>query len=473
MTPGLAIDLVDALPHNVALLDDKGIIVAVNRQWRDFARENGGDCNEYYVGTSYPAICELALPFDSDGSIGKSCRGLREMLAGERETLAVEYPFDTPQGLLWCQLRATHVSHGGRQYTLVQHEDITLRRQAEEQLHQTEAVLRNVLDALPVGVWIMNAEGRIVEANPEGLEIWSGARYVDPSQFGEYKGWWLDSGKQIAAEEWAGARAILKGETSINEEIMIESFTGEKKIILNSAIPLRDHAGRVEGAIIVNQDISARKKMEDELRRAGERVESSNRQLREVLAREQEKARTDALTGLHNRRYFFELGTELFNIAQRYRQPLSLLMFDVDHFKRFNDLFGHQAGDAVLAHVARVAGASIREADVLARYGGEEFVVILPNTDAHGAYLLAENVRERIAGQHDYIDGRDMRVTVSVGVAELLPSDGHLEELVSRADKALYMAKNSGRNCTRLFHHSPPQHPPPSVSVRRPSRRPR
>jgi PAS domain-containing protein len=107
-----------------------------------------------------------------------------------------------------------------------------------------------------VGVWVADASGRLVQTNPAGERIWKGARYVPVEQFGVYKGWWVDTGKPIAAEEWAMARA-LKGEASLAELVRIQCFDGSLKTILNSAVPLRDERGGITGAIMVNEDITA------------------------------------------------------------------------------------------------------------------------------------------------------------------------------------------------------------------------
>lgn len=127
---------------------------------------------------------------------------------------------------------------------------------------QSLDLLAAVLDALPVGVWIVDRNGRITHGNPAGLRIWAGARYVGPDQFGEYKGWWADTGKRIEPHEWAAARAIQQGETSLDEVIDIECFDGTRKTILNSALPIRGRDGSTLGAIIVNQDISDRRRNE-------------------------------------------------------------------------------------------------------------------------------------------------------------------------------------------------------------------
>jgi hypothetical protein len=123
-------------------------------------------------------------------------------------------------------------------------------------------LLSLVLETLPVGVWIMDPTGRITHGNPAGRRIWAGARYVGPEQFGEYKGWWADTGTRIAPEEWAAARAIQKGETSIDEVVDIECFDGTRKTILNSALPLRSADGTIVGAIVINQDMSDRRRTE-------------------------------------------------------------------------------------------------------------------------------------------------------------------------------------------------------------------
>jgi len=115
-------------------------------------------------------------------------------------------------------------------------------------------LLQKVVDQLPVGVWITDASGTIVLGNPAGQRIWGGARFVGPEQYGTYQGWWLDTGERIAAEEWAAARAVQRGETSVGELVRIRAFDGTSKTIINSAVPLTDEQGRVRGAIVVNED---------------------------------------------------------------------------------------------------------------------------------------------------------------------------------------------------------------------------
>jgi diguanylate cyclase (GGDEF)-like protein len=154
----------------------------------------------------------------------------------------------------------------------------------------------------------------------------------------------------------------------------------------------------------------------------------------------------DGLTGAFNKRYLLErLATEL-AFAQRHRTPLSLILLDVDHFKRVNDTFGHPAGDDVLVQLVRVANATVRREDVLARYGGEEFAILCRSVDAGNASVLAERLRQRIAAMTVEHEGERIPVTISLGVAGLPDVDPTVEKLVAAADGALYEAKQRGRN---------------------------
>jgi diguanylate cyclase (GGDEF)-like protein len=159
---------------------------------------------------------------------------------------------------------------------------------------------------------------------------------------------------------------------------------------------------------------------------------------------------TDSLMGIYNRRHFDARMREETARAQRYNLGLSLLMADVDHFKRINDTYGHQAGDTVLAGIAALCAGEVRNSDILARYGGEEVAIIATNTNLDGACVLADRIRARVEANAFSAGGGgvalSIRCTVSIGVAMLSGGLGGPEALVAAADAALYRAKDKGRN---------------------------
>jgi diguanylate cyclase (GGDEF)-like protein len=165
-----------------------------------------------------------------------------------------------------------------------------------------------------------------------------------------------------------------------------------------------------------------------------------------VLRRRAEtRARRDGLTGAMNRASFASHARREIGQQRGIKSNVSLLFVDVDHFKRINDTYGHETGDRVLKRIIRLVRGCLRSGDTVARWGGEEFVVLLPATDLNGALLIAEKIRQRIGVEHLDELATGLRVTVSIGCAEMSSGEG-LDELVARADRALYEAKHRGRN---------------------------
>ena len=182
-------------------------------------------------------------------------------------------------------------------------------------------------------------------------------------------------------------------------------------------------------------------------------LKKRNAQLEEMLHHAETLAITDSLTGLFNRRRFAEVVRREFVVTRRYKNDLSCIMVDLDHFKRVNDTHGHAAGDTVLQEVALVLGQNLREVDVAARYGGEEFALLLPHTSKHNALIVAERVQQRVRALEPMLDGQRVAITASFGVSDVkdVGDSGNWEDLIRTADVALYQAKRSGRDRIVLY----------------------
>jgi diguanylate cyclase len=193
--------------------------------------------------------------------------------------------------------------------------------------------------------------------------------------------------------------------------------------------------------------VDENKKLQNKLSTAENQLQEQARTIDVHLA----EARIDPLTELANRRAFNQELARRFAELHRDHHEVSLLVLDIDHFKQFNDSYGHEAGDQVLHQVARVLTATMRESDLVSRYGGEEFAIVLPNTDLVQAVRAAERARLAVEREQIMLNGNAVTVTLSVGVAEALRDD-HPRTLFKRADEALYAAKGAGRN--RSFVHN-------------------
>ncbi len=169
------------------------------------------------------------------------------------------------------------------------------------------------------------------------------------------------------------------------------------------------------------------------------------RELRKAMDEIRWLSVTDGLTGLHNRRHFFEEAEKEVERAERYRRPVTAIMLDVDFFKRVNDTHGHAAGDEVLRKIASCCRSEVRELDILGRYGGEEFVILLTESDIERACQVAERLRARIEAFPFVVKDVSLRLTASLGVAERRMGES-VESVLDRADQALYLAKQRGRN---------------------------
>jgi diguanylate cyclase (GGDEF)-like protein len=205
-----------------------------------------------------------------------------------------------------------------------------------------------------------------------------------------------------------------------------------------------------------NDMIQAQRSQRHEIEKTNRHLKEQNYRLEVANEQLNQLSITDGLTKLHNHRFFQDHLTREIRRVERTEEPLSILIVDIDDFKRLNDRFGHAAGDEILTRIAQILHGAVRGTDLCARYGGEEFVVLAPGTDTAGAYQLAEKVRTAIAESSFIVDDslRPQRVTVSIGVAAFC---GNRKRFFQKADQALYRAKADGKNCVWVHEDDQPE----------------
>jgi diguanylate cyclase (GGDEF)-like protein len=184
---------------------------------------------------------------------------------------------------------------------------------------------------------------------------------------------------------------------------------------------------------------------------AHEKLETKHRELEVLSDHLKTMAISDPLTGCHNRRYFTEISVKMVSAAQRHQRVISILMIDIDFFKKVNDTWGHPAGDEVLKAVAATCKATLRTPDFLVRFGGEEFVAILPDTTQAAAQIVAERVRAAVELLSVSTEAAVIRATVSIGLSEYVKTENTIDKALARADVALYHAKRNGRNQVTVY----------------------
>jgi diguanylate cyclase (GGDEF)-like protein/PAS domain S-box-containing protein len=305
--------------------------------------------------------------------------------------------------------------------------------------------LRDAFDGLTEGVVLLDASGRVVLAN-------RAFRTMSARDFTSMHGRKLLDAALLQFAETADVlpweRVIASGATVVGIHVRVGPAEDARTAHLNCS-PIVDARGRARGCLATFADLTDVERANRELNRAlvelresRERVEEQNRELENL-------ANFDSLSGLFNRRRFFELARAAMERCLAGDRPFAVLMMDIDHFKAFNDQHGHAVGDAVIQSVAARMRDTVRPGDLVGRYGGEEFCVLCQDIDAAAAASLAERIRARVealAGR-GVGDGQDLRVTVSVGLAlsRSVATPG-LTELLKDADEALYRAKHAGRN---------------------------
>lgn len=285
-------------------------------------------------------------------------------------------------------------------------------------------LLATAIDQSPTAVVITDIDGRIrsVNSNFQGMSGYHRSELLgkNPRIFRSPQ-----TSGDTYRELW---RTIRSGNVWVGD-LENRRKDGTPYYVSTKISPIFEKSGKITGFLALQEDVTETRRLQRELERL---------------------ATTDGLTGVYNRNHFLALFQQEFRRAERYDQPLSVLVMDIDHFKAINDTYGHHAGDRVLAMFAEVASSILRDEDFLGRLGGEEFGIVLIQTASDGATLLAERLRGVVETMVAECDGQAIRVTVSTGGTAMTRDDREVEALLRRADQALYAAKREGRNLVRF-----------------------
>lgn len=270
-----------------------------------------------------------------------------------------------------------------------------------------------LIEGMSDGVLVLDANNRIVDMNPE-------AGKLVPIPLARVIGSPVDE----VFSEWADIVRTFKDVPGTRAEV--STGKDEHSYLDIQISPLYDKKNNYMGRLIVWRDISKLKKIQNDL---------------EKLASQ------DPLTHVYNRRHFYKIAEVEIERCIRYQSKCSIVLVDIDHFKKINDTYGHKAGDEALIHFAGIFQQHLRKVDIFARFGGEEFVMLLPEADASQGRLTAERIRKIIESMPLTFEGHQISLTASFGVSTFTNKKDTLDLLLQKSDKALYRAKHQGRNC--------------------------
>lgn len=420
--------MAQALPEGFALFDRDSRLLVCNQPWAALyhcppAALRGRTVADLLTQV-YPSFKSVTL----DGT--RPIHSLDELLAAWR------VHFSSKDSLIMDLLTHDQRSFRARSHTAPGGERLVLRteitdlknreaalQQLEQDTRRREERLEAAIDVAADGFALFDAEDHLIRCNQAFAALYgrdanalTGIHHDELLRDGHRRGVGLDIG-DLPFEQWL-ARLYRNRRRQHHRQVELRSYDGRWFLVTERLTASNE-------LVLVRTDITRQKRQEQELRRL---------------------ASTDSLTGALNHGHFMQKAAAEMRRAQRYRHPLALLMLDADHFKQINDTQGHAAGDQVLRELVATLGQELRENDLLGRLGGEEFAAMLPETDHQAANLVADRLRQRLAAL--VFPGRagEFGITVSIGVAILGTVDKNLEDLLKRADQALYQAKEMGRD---------------------------
>jgi diguanylate cyclase (GGDEF)-like protein/PAS domain S-box-containing protein len=405
---------IESSMDGIAIFDRKGIYRYVNRAYasingyEDPSEMIGKSLMQAYDKSELDRMEQVCLP-----ALLKNGHWRGELMAKRKNG-----------STYFQEASATLLEDGGRVCII---RDITWRKRSEDRLRKSERFLNTIFDSIRDPFCIIDDEFRIIRANEAYATL-----------------------KRKTVDELIGRKCheVLADSSTICGDCVVDkSFASadpcvkEKKVVAGGSkawleiytYPILDEDGKASYVIEYSRDITERKRSEEEKHR--------------LIATLEHLSRTDGLTGLMNRRALGEILTYELDRARRYVSPLSLVLCDIDGFKEINDKYGHDVGDRVLQTISATLKMLLRKTDTAGRYGGDEFMLILPETGRNGAENLTGKLLAALQNTDlNLPDGKSLRLTMSIGIAEPLDDEDGIDSIIKRADGAMYASKLGGRN---------------------------
>ncbi len=415
---------IDALAAEICVLDETGTIVAVNRAWQEFYKENNPDLGAYQkcsVGANYLRVCDGASGLHAEQAAPMAA-GIRAVIAGERAVFLLEYSCPSPSEQRWFRVSVTPFQ-GAIQQVVLTHENITERKKAETELQLSATVYKAIGEA----ILVTNADSVIVAINPAFTQL---TGYLETEVVGQSTKT-LSSGRN-GKEFYRTMRQVLEKTGHWQGKIWTRHKDGSETLQWLRINTIYGEHGSVQ-------------------QRTGMYSRITDQQMAEQALWDQ--ANFDPLTGLPNRSMFHDRLEQEIKKAHRAGLPLALMFLDLDHFKDVNDTLGHEMGDMLLKETAQQLRHSVRDVDTVARLGGDEFTIILGSLDdcanvERVAYKILQNL-----AQPFQLGMETVYISASIGIT-MYPADAtEISSLLKNADQAMYAAKNLGRN---QFHYFTP-----------------
>jgi diguanylate cyclase (GGDEF)-like protein/PAS domain S-box-containing protein len=423
-------------------INPEGKLIWINPRVLDMFGYTPEEC----LGTeNFPA------PFISNSDVGRTVRQIRRALRGNS---GQDYEFrarrkDGPEFWAAADWRPIYDTHGGYLGIRISIRDITQRKEAEQRLEMTVAELREaqavqheyltreqdeharlaaLLAAMDIGILFVSHDNRVVYSNPAFNRIWMVAPGTQLIGCGPQEV--LSASACVLARPEEQSRHVLRQPRDGEIFGMLEIQMDDGRLITQQGHLVEDVYGRPVGYLWIFEDVTLERQTADQLAYLAER---------------------DALTGLYNRHRFNEELTRMIADAERHKSRVALLFFDLDDFKYINDTFGHRAGDAMLIRVAGEVAGQVRRNEIFSRLGGDEFGILVPEISDEMLRVLAERITRSIALVRFQFEGQSLRLTSSLGIAMFPDHADNAEDLIARADTAMYQAKEAGKNAWRIY----------------------